>query len=294
MLIFDVAGMEIYDNSVVEPIELRMVRPSKFPVRYSDQKNSPELANLKSSIAEHGLLQPIVVRPLEHGFEIIAGHRRFAACKSLRWRFIPCKIREFSDKQAYEIQLTENLQRKSMDPIEEAEAFQRYVVDFGWGGISALSKKIGKSYEYVSHRMNLLKLPDNVKEKLANNELSVSQAHEISSLDSSLKTEFAEDVVNNKLTVKQIRKMKHQLKKTPAEEDGYREEPKSKEAQIIRKSILTLKIALSRIDDLIDDAHKTGPSARVELLRFLMDARRHTHSMIDDAIRYKKEIHKRR
>ena len=285
--------MEIYDNSVVEPIELRMIRPSKFPVRYSDQKNSAELANLKSSIAEHGLLQPIVVRPLDHGFEIIAGHRRFAACKSLRWRFIPCKIREFSDRQAYEIQLTENLQRKSMDPIEEAEAFQKYVVDFGWGGINSLSKKIGKSYEYVSHRMNLLKLPDSIKEKLAKNELSVSQAHEISSLDSSLKAEFAEDVVDNKLTVKQIRKMKHQLNASE-EENAYKEETKSRESQIIRKSVLTLKITLSRIDDLVDDAHKADPKERIELLRFLMDIRRQTHSMIDDTIKYKKEISKRR
>jgi len=285
--------MEFYDTSVVEQIELRMIQTSKFPVRYADQKNSQELANLKSSIAEHGLLQPIVVRPLEHGFEIIAGHRRYAACKSLRWRFISCKIREFSDKHGFEIQLTENLQRKSMDPIEEAEAFQKYVVDFGWGGISVLSKKIGKSYEYVSHRMNLLKLPDNIKEKLVNNELSVSQAHEISSLDPSLKTEFAEDVVNNKLTVKQIRKMKHNL--TVSSEDAvYKEDARSKESQIIRKSTLTLKITLSRIDDLIEDAHKASPKERIELLRFLMNVRRQTHSLIDDTLKYKKEISKRR
>ena len=286
-------GMELYDNSLVEPIELRMIKPSKFPVRYADQKNSQEMANLKSSIAEHGLIQPIVVRPLEHGFEIIAGHRRFVACKSLRWRFIPCKIREFSDKQAFEIQLTENLQRKSMDAIEEAEAFQKYVVDFGWGGINALSNKIGKSYEYVAHRMNLLKLPDGIKEKLVNNELSVSQAQEISNLDPSLKTEFAEDVVSNNLTVKQIRKMKRHLKVSSEEEGVYKEAKRSKESQIIRKSTLTLKITLSRIDDLIEDAHKTGPKERVELLRFLMDIRRQTHSLIDGTLKYKKELSKR-
>ena len=93
-----------------------MIRPSKFPVRYDDTKDSNEFTALKASIKEHGLLQPIVIRPLEHGFEIVAGHRRFSACRSLRWRFIPCRIREFSDRQAYEVQLTENMQRKSMDP----------------------------------------------------------------------------------------------------------------------------------------------------------------------------------
>ena len=72
-----------------------------------------------------------------------------------------------SDKDAYEIQLTENMQRKAMDAIEEAEAFRRYVIDFGWGGVSELAKKIGMSEEYVSHRIQLLRLPDNLKERIA-------------------------------------------------------------------------------------------------------------------------------
>lgn len=271
---------------------MRMIRPSKFPVRYADQKDSPELANLKSSIRTHGLLQPIVVRPLEHGFEIVAGHRRHAACKSLRWRFIPCKIREFSDRQAFEIQLTENLQRKSMDPIEEAEAYQKYVVDFGWGGVSDLGRKIGKSEEYVSHRMQLLKLPSDVRAKITENSLNISQALELTTVSSHLANQsvgtIANDIVDNKMTVRQIRKMKSQLV-SQTDDYEYRDEPRSKEDQIIRKSILALKITLSRLDDMIDDAHKAGPKERAELVQFLMGIRRKTHSMIDDAIKYKKE-----
>jgi ParB family chromosome partitioning protein len=285
--------METFDNSLVESIELRMIRPSKFPVRYADQKHSPELANLKTSIRTHGLLQPIVVRPLEHGFEIVAGHRRHAACKSLRWRFIPCKIREFSDQQAFEIQLTENLQRKSMDPIEEAEAYQKYVVDFGWGGVSDLGRKIGKSEEYVSHRMQLLKLPSDVREKITGNSLSISQALELTTVGSHLASptvgSMADDIVDNKMTVRQIRKMKSQLV-SQTEDYEYRAEPRSKEDQIIRKTMLALKITLSRLDDMIDDAHKAGPKERAELVQFLMTIRRRTHSMIDEAIKYKKEL----
>ncbi len=281
------AGTEAYDNSLVEPIELRMIRPSKFPVRYPDPRNSPEMTNLKSSIKDHGLLQPIVVRPLEHGFEIVAGHRRFAACRSLRWRFIPCKIREFSDKQAYEIQLTENLQRKSMDPIEEAEAYQKYVVDFGWGGVSDLGRRIGKSEEYVSHRMQLLRLPEEVKDRVTGSGLSVSQALELTNVGAALRTELVDEIVDNKLTVRQIRKMKSRLK-AESDEYGYKKEPKSKETQIIRKGTLALKITLSRIDDLIEDAHKVPPKERVDLVKFLMGLRRQTHAMIDDALKYKK------
>lgn len=276
--------MDVFDNSLVEPIEIRMIRPSKFPVRYSDPKNSIDLANLKMSIKEHGLLQPIVVRPLEHGFEIVAGHRRFAACKSLRWRFIPCKIREFSDKHAYEIQLTENLQRKTMDPIEEAEAYQKYIVDFGWGGVSDLAKKIGKSEEYVSHRIQLLRLSEDVKEKVTANDLSVSQAMEVITADPAIKTELVTNITNNKLTVKQIRQIKNEFKEN---NETY---AKSKEEQIIQKNILALKVTLSRIDDLIEDAHKVNAKDRTNVIKFLMENRRRIHSMIDDAIRYKKNI----
>ena len=265
-----------------------MIRPSKFPVRYKLPASSPELANLKSSIKEHGLLQPIVIRPLEHGFEIVAGHRRFTACKSMRWRFIPSKIRDLTDKQAYEIQLTENVQRKSMDPIEEAEAYQKYVNEYGWGGVSDLGKKIGKSEEYVSHRMQLLKLPNDVREKIVQSDLSVSQALELTNVDNSLKSEFVDEIVNNKLTVKQIRVMK---KKVKPEFEVYKpmRNSNSKSLSLIKKSNLALKITLSRIDDIIEDAHGIDPKQRVEMIKFLMNLRLKTHSMIDETIKFKKK-----
>jgi ParB family chromosome partitioning protein len=266
-----------------------MIKPSNFPVRYKLPVNSTELANLKSSIKEHGLLQPIVIRPLEHGFEIVAGHRRFTACRSMRWRFIPCKIRDLSDKQAYEIQLTENIQRKSMDPIEEAEAYQKYVNEYGWGGVSDLGQKIGKSEEYVSHRMQLLKLPDEVREKIVQSDLSVSQALELTNVDASLKSEFVDEIVNNKLTVKQIRVMKKKIK---PELDQYKpiRDSNSKSLNLIKKSNLSLKITLSRIDDLIEDAHGIDPKQRVDMIKFLMGLRLKTHSMIDETIKFKKKF----
>jgi len=279
--------MELIDNSLVEPIEIRMIRSSNFPVRYKLPTNSPELVNLKSSIREHGLLQPIIIRPLDHGFEIVAGHRRFTACRSLRWRFIPSKIRDLSDKQAYEIQLTENIQRKSMAPIEEAEAYQKYVNEYGWGGVSELGKKIGKSEEYVSHRMQLLKLPDDVREKIVQNDLNVSQALELTNIDASLKSEFVDEIVNNKLTVKQIRVMKKKIKP-----ESYKpiRNSNSKSISLIKKGNLALKITLSRIDDLIEDAHGIDPKQRVEMIKFLMGLRLKTHSMIDETIKFKKRF----
>jgi ParB family transcriptional regulator, chromosome partitioning protein len=281
--------MEFVDSSVVEQIEMKMIRPSQFAIRDKFQRSHPDCETLVNSIREHGLLQPILIRPLEHGFEIVAGHRRFQACRSLRWRFIPSKIRELSDKQAYEIQLTENIQRKSMDPIEEAEAFRRYVIDFGWGGVSELARKICKSEEYVSHHMQLLKLPDEIKHKIMNNSLNVSQAIEIVQIPHDKQQRIVSEVVNNNLTVRQIRELKMALK----EEDTFNKiiasaYDESRSSAIAKKASLTLKITLARVDNLINEVHTTiEPEQRAEIISFLMGIRLRIHSLIDESIRFK-------
>ena len=281
--------MEFVDSSVVEQIEMKMIRPSQFAIRDKFQRSHPDCETLVNSIREHGLLQPILIRPLEHGFEIVAGHRRFQACRTLRWRFIPSKIRELSDKQAYEIQLTENIQRKSMDPIEEAEAFRRYVIDFGWGGVSELARKIGKSEEYVSHHMQLLKLPDEIKHKIMNNSLNVSQAIEIVQIPHDKQQRIVSEVVNNNLTVRQIRELKMALKEeeTFNKVIGYANDG-SRSSVIAKKASLTLKITLARVDNLINEVHTTiEPDQRAEIINFLMGIRLRIHSLIDESIRFK-------
>jgi ParB family chromosome partitioning protein len=282
--------MEFVDSSVVEQIEMKMIRPSQFATRDKFQRNDPDFETLVNSIREHSLLQPILIRPFQQGFEIVAGHRRFQACRTLRWRFIPAKIRELSDKQAYEIQLTENIQRKSMDPIEEAEAFRRYVIDFGWGGICELARKIGKSEEYVSHHMQLLKLPDEIKHKIVNNSLNVSQAIEIVQIPHDKQQKIASQVINDNLTVRQIRELKITLREEEEEFNkmvvSARDELRS--SAIAKKASLTLKITLARLDNLINEVHTTiEPDQRAEIINFLMGIRLRIHSLIDESIRFK-------
>jgi ParB family chromosome partitioning protein len=281
--------MEFVDSSVVEQIEMKMIRPSQFAIRDKFQKNDCDFETLVNSIKEHGLLQPILIRPLQHSFEIVAGHRRFQACRTLRWRFIPAKIRELSDKQAYEIQLTENIQRKSMDPIEEAEAFRRYVIDFGWGGVSELARKIGKSEEYVSHHMQLLKLPDEIKDKIVNNSLKVSQAIEIVQIPHDKQQNIASEVINNNLTVRQIRELKMALRdEEQFDNTVISAKNQSRSSAIAKKASLTLKITLARVDNLINEVHTTiEPDQRAEIINFLMGIRLTIHSLIDESIRFK-------
>ena len=285
--------MEFVDTSIIEQIEMKMIRPSSFAVRDKFQKYCEDDESLIISIREHGLIQPILIRPLSHKFEIVAGHRRYQACKSLRWRFIPCKICEMTNKQAFEIQLSENIQRKSMDPIEEAEAFRRYVIDFGWGGVSDLAKKIGKSEEYVSHRIQLLKLSEETQKKIASNMLNVSTAIEISTIPIEKQSQIVGEIIKNNLSVKRIRELKMILRDNITEDytnigfangNNYL----SKSLKITKKASLSLKVALARIDNLIEESQiSIEPEQRTEIINFLMELRIRIHELIDDTIKFK-------
>ena len=285
--------MEFVDTSIIEQIEIKMIRPSSFAVRDKFQKYCEDDESLIISIREHGLIQPILIRPLSHGFEIVAGHRRYQACKSLRWRFIPCKIREMTNKQAFEIQLSENIQRKSMDPIEEAEAFRRYVIDFGWGGVSDLAKKIGKSEEYVSHRIQLLKLSEEIKNKIVSNRLNVSKAIEISTIPLEKQSQIVGEIIKKNLSVKRIRELKMILRDNITEDynniclsdsNNYF----SKSLKITKKASLSLKVTLARIDNLIEESQiSIDPEQRMEIINFLMEIRIRIHELIDDTIKFK-------
>ena len=285
--------MEFVDTSIIEQIEMKMIRPSSFAVRDKFQKYCEDDESLIISIREHGLIQPILIRPLSHKFEIVAGHRRYQACKSLRWRFIPCKICEMTNKQAFEIQLSENIQRKSMDPIEEAEAFRRYVIDFGWGGVSDLAKKIGKSEEYVSHRIQLLKLSEETQKKIASNMLNVSTAIEISTIPIEKQSQIVGEIITNNLSVKRIRELKMILRDNITEDytnisfangNNYL----SKSLKITKKASLSLKVTLARIDNLIEESQiSIEPEQRTEIINFLMELRIRIHELIDDTIKFK-------
>ncbi|MER5176115.1 MAG: ParB/RepB/Spo0J family partition protein [Candidatus Nitrosocosmicus sp.] len=284
--------MHAFDTSIVEQIEMKMVRPSQFSIRdkYNDHK---EIESLITSIKEHGLLQAILIRPYQNSFEIVAGHRRFNACKSLRWRHIPCKIRELSDKQAFEIQITENIQRKSMSSLEEAEAFRKYVQDLGWGGVTELSRKIGKSEEYVSHRIQLLKLPQDVKEKIMLNKLTISQALELTNLSHENVIQFSNHIIENELTIRQIRGVKTVFSKENIVGGDHLtndiiNSKSAKTLKITKKTSLALKITLARLDSIIEEVQLTfEPEQSTDIISFLMDLRLKIHSLIDDTIRFK-------
>lgn len=113
----------------------------------------------------------------------MAGNRRFEACKLLRWKYVPAKIRDLSERGAFELQLIENIQRMTFNPIDEARAFKKYTMEFGWGGESDLARTISRSEQFVSNRIQLLRLPKAIIDEITQNRLKVLHALEIINLD---------------------------------------------------------------------------------------------------------------
>lgn len=290
--------MQIINSDFIDHIDIKLIVLSDFSVRDKFQENK-DIDDLIISIKEHGLLHPVLVRAVSNKFEIIAGHRRYFACKSLRWRSIPCRILEITNKELFELQLVENIQRKSMDHLEEAEAFIKYVMDYGWGGISDLAKKIGKSEEYISHKIGLLDLPQDIKEQINKKKITVSQAQEFISMSDVHQSLLIKEIINNNLTVRQIREIKALLsQKTIEDNENDKSFPIKRSIHVVKvtkKVSLALKVTLTKIDSLIEDIERnTEPDLRKDLVNFLMSLRIQIHSLIDDTIKFKNDTIKKK
>ena len=179
----------------VRDVSLEQIRGTAFNIRSDPDEISQELLD---SIREHGVKQPILLRQKDGLYEIIAGTRRFAACKKLGALSIPAIIEQLDDKASYEIALTENLQRKTLSPMEEAHAFLDYVDKYRYGSIRNLAKRISKSPAYIVNRLRLVELPDNISKQVFTGEtLSVGHAEELLRLDSHEKMEEVVEAIKD-------------------------------------------------------------------------------------------------
>jgi ParB family transcriptional regulator, chromosome partitioning protein len=241
----------------IEDISISRLRASNSPLRYAGQN----LDDLLESIRQKGLLQPILVRSSGHNYyEIVAGNRRYEACRRLSWRKITCQIVELDDKESFEISLIENIQRETLNSIDEARAFKSYIFEFGWGGVSDLAKKIGKSTSYVSKRMGLLDLPEQLIQSVADSKVCPSIAEELHAIkDQTKQSELANLIAQRHLSLRMARELIDQTKQNKNDCETACYYYQDREAQIRRidrtfdKSITALKIALNRISMIIDD-----------------------------------------
>jgi ParB family transcriptional regulator, chromosome partitioning protein len=282
-------------SGILQEISVSKITHPKNQLRM----NLDGLDELANSIKQHGLLQPIVVRPMQREYEVVAGNRRLAAVRLLRLRKICCHIAELSDKEAYEASLVENVQHKSMNAIEEAIAFNQYVENYGWGGISDLARRIGRSQEFVTKRIQLLRLPERVREEIIRQRMTPSVALEILPLEKEVVEEFADFIIKNPLTKNEIR---HIVKISKSKQiEGIMGSNKDSGNKIknnvtyekelylldkaLRKSIAVMKSTLINFDDIVNNVNDEWV-----LKELLMQYRLIIHGDIDTFIKLRKRL----
>ncbi|MDD5836063.1 MAG: ParB/RepB/Spo0J family partition protein [bacterium] len=192
---------EAKPNEIVE-IKISEIRSNPYqPRKIFDQEALQELA---SSIKEHGIVQPIIVKKSIKGYELVAGERRTKAAKIAGLETVPAIIKDFDDEQMMEIALIENIQRENLNPIEEAMAYDSILRSSNITQ-DELAKKFGKSRSYITNSLGLLRLPDSTKKYVEDNKLSMSHARALSKLDDSEQiNRLADKIVTEGLNVRAI------------------------------------------------------------------------------------------
>lgn len=179
----------------------KIVTNSNQPRKYFD---NGKMSELKDSIKNSGLLQPITVRKISNGkYEIVAGERRYRACKELGMENIPVIEMNVGDARGYELSVLENIQRENLNPIEEAESYLMLMEVYGYTQ-EKLSEKLGKTRSSVSNKMRILKLPASVKEMVKKGEISYGHARTLLSLSDEKKIEeAAKEIINKGYSVRE-------------------------------------------------------------------------------------------
>ena len=267
----------------IENILIVNIRVPSNNLRISNSLNIEKIAN---SIRQHGLLQPLVVKPRSDQFEIVAGYRRFLACKSLHWKKIPCHIVNLDDMQTFEVAMVENIRRKSFTPLEEANAFKIYVSDKGWGGVTELSNKIGRSQSSIIRRIGLLDLPKDVLNRIKKSELSPSTAVELFRVKDPIKqSHLAKLVARQHLTTKRVRGMVNNDMLLNNQPDTVIRS----QLRAFDRSIIVLRVALNKIVTIMDEEDEEDMLIR----ELLLHQRNVLHQQIGILLKCKKKYEKR-
>lgn len=191
------------EQDVVLEISVEEIIPNSFQPR---KEFDPEkLQELASSIQEHGVIQPVIVRPRLNntGYELVVGERRLRACKMIGLEKIPAVIKTLSDQEMTEIALIENIQRENLNPVEEAKAYKRLIEEFGLTQ-EEVAKKVGKSRPFVANFLRLLQLPSDILDLLADGKVTVGHVRPLLSLvNESLQRQVVKEILERNLSVRE-------------------------------------------------------------------------------------------
>ncbi|PZA05877.1 MULTISPECIES: ParB/RepB/Spo0J family partition protein [unclassified Meiothermus] len=201
-------------------LPLALIKPGSFqPRRNFDQEALEELA---ASIREKGLLQPLLVRPKGEGYELIAGERRWRACQLAGLQEVPVVIRDITDREALELALVENLQREDLNPVEEAQGYQR-LVEMGLSQ-EEIAKAVGKARSTVTNAIRLLQLPKSALAALEAGEITAGHARALLALPHSKREWGLGEILSKNLSVRDSERLKERAELPVERSPGSRQE----------------------------------------------------------------------
>ena len=190
------------DGSLYRKIDLAHIVPNRFQPRRHFEEES--LAALAASISEIGLIQPIVVREMEQGYEILTGERRWRASQRAGLTKIPALVTEEDDKGALEVAVVENLHREDLNALEEAAAFQQLMKDFGMTQ-AEVAARVGRSRPAVANTIRLLDLPPGVQRLVVDGKLSAGHGRALLAVEGDdARQALAEEIVKDQLSVREV------------------------------------------------------------------------------------------
>ncbi|HCA72294.1 MAG: ParB/RepB/Spo0J family partition protein [Oscillospiraceae bacterium] len=194
------------DGSSSMEVNINELEPNRNQPRR--EFNEAELAELADSIAKHGILQPLLVRPLrdEGGYQIVAGERRWRAARMAGLQEVPVLVRELTDQQVMELALIENLQRSDLNPLEEAQGYQALMDQYSMTQ-EEVADSVGKSRPSIANALRLMHLPEGVQKFLSEGKLTSGQARTILSFPPEYQSGIAKRCVQEGLTVRQLEKL---------------------------------------------------------------------------------------
>ncbi len=247
-------------NEIAERIELIEIDIASISTNpYQPRKNFSEegLIELASSIQEHGVIQPLIVRRLDAGYELIAGERRLRASVMAGRACVPCIVRDFQDKETAELAMIENLQREDLHFFEEAAGYELLLTQFKLKQ-EELSDRVGKNQSTIANKLRLLKLPPRVREIVIQSGLSERHARALLKIEQELdQLNIINMVVENSMTVKDTEVFIAKLENTKADEQA-----KGKRKPMLR-IVKDVRIFINTMNELVAQMKKTGLSVQM-------------------------------
>jgi len=227
-------------DETIQEIAVAECRPNPYQPRKNFQADAIE--ELKESILEYGIIQPLVVRKSIKGYEIVVGERRFRAAKEAGLETVPVIVKELTDDKMMELALLENLQREDLTPIEEAQAYSNLITELEITQ-EELSKRLGKSRSHIANMVRLLTLPEQVIANINNGTLSMGHGRALLGLKNKEQlTALVNKIIDNHLNVRQVEQLINQLNNDGSEAKKSKKEPQKDIFIKERESVLREKL----------------------------------------------------